>query len=156
LLQSEDALHGGAGLAKRLLDAQGLVPVLQQVGEHACGQLEPVVQRHERDLLPFPRAVGHAGEHARAEDRHVAPHVLVLQPLAATAIGQRDGFAQVAVAQQREDLRQRGAAQPQELFPDGFLDLVKGLILTNRPQHRRLQVREAGSQLLRGKGVGFR
>ena len=57
LFQPQHPTYGRAGLPKRLLNAQRLVPVLKHVGEDAFRQLQAIVQRHELDLLFFPTAV---------------------------------------------------------------------------------------------------
>jgi len=46
-------------------------------------------------------------------------------------------------------------AQAQELFPEGFLDFVQGLVVVNRPGNRILEILENASEIFGGKDIGF-
>jgi hypothetical protein len=126
LVQVEDAGGRAAGLAEGLLGAQGLVPVLQDVGEGRRRQLQAVVQRHEGDLLPLAAAVAGARQPEGAEDGDVAARVQLGQARAGAAVGQGNARAEVARAEQGEEVAQGGVAQGQQALPDGALGLVDG------------------------------
>ena len=87
LLQFQDAFDRLAHLAKRLLHGQRLIPILQHVGEDACGQLQTLVQRYELQSLAFPAAVDGPLQGERTEDGHIPACVQFRQTLDFPAVG---------------------------------------------------------------------
>jgi hypothetical protein len=126
LLEAQHPGHGALGLPEGLLDAQPLVPVLQDVGEGRRRQLQPVVQGDELQLLPLAAAVGGAPQGERAEDGDVAAGVQFRQALADLPVGQGDGFAQVAAALQGEEVSQGGVPEVEQALPETAFDFVDG------------------------------
>ena len=80
-------LQRAARLGERLLEAEPLAPVLQDVGEVALGQPQALVQRDPLDLLPLPGAVDDPRDGQLAEDRDVAAVVRFGQPPEGPALG---------------------------------------------------------------------
>lgn len=142
LLQLQHVRDRGLDLTERLLDAQGLVPILEQVGEDAGGQLQPVVQRHELMFLAFARAIDRAGQMELAKDGHVAALVQLRKSLAGFAVGQRNRLAQVACTVQGEKLLQEEPAETEHAFPDAAFDLVQGPALVQGRLEERLEFRK--------------
>ena len=96
-----------AGLGERLLQAEPLEPVLQDVGELPLGQAQSLVQRHPLDLLALPAAVDEPLEAVLAEDRHVAAVAWFLQTAERATVVRFDGFTHVTVPAARDVLLQQ-------------------------------------------------
>ena len=102
-------------LGERLLQAEPLAPVLQDVGEVALGQAQPLVQRDPLDLLTLPGAVDDPRDGQLAEDRHVAAVMRLGQSLEGPALGCLDVRPEVAVALVGDEGGQQGVPEAEQL-----------------------------------------
>ncbi len=62
LFEPQHAFDGLVHLAKGLFDSQFLVPILQQIGKVARGQLQAIIQGNKGDGLTLPCTIGHTRE----------------------------------------------------------------------------------------------
>ncbi len=126
LLQPQDGTEGIAGLAEGVLDAQQLVPLLEQIRQLTLGQLQTLIGGGQFDLLAFPTGVDPAEQGEGAEDGEQVASVLLVEATDGAAVLQGDAVAFVAGAGEGQEGAEEQGAQVEELVEEGAFDLVGG------------------------------
>ena len=129
LLETEDSLQRGAHLRKRHLDLQGLVPILEQIGELAVGQLQTFIEGDRDNLLAFACTVDRSGQLERTERALIGPRLRLGQSSHLPPIAKPQHLPLVTVSVQPEERFQHPPTELQHPSPQASLDLVHRLLL---------------------------
>ena len=133
--QPQEHLHRQTGLGERLLQAESFAPVLQDVGEVALGQAQPLIEGDVLDLLTLPGAVGRPGDGQLAEDRDLAAVVSLGQSADDLPLGGLGLWPQVPVALHSDEGRQQGMSLGQRSLDQAPLHGVDPLALVSGVPH---------------------
>ena len=129
LLETEDALQRGAHLRKGHIHLQGLVPILQQIGKLALGQLQRPIKGDGSDFLSLAAAIDHPGQLERTERALVGSTLRLFQSSHLSPIAKHQYLPRVTIAVQPEERTQQSPAELQHPPPQAALDPVHRLLL---------------------------
>ena len=131
----QDRLQVFHALTESVLDAQPLLPLLQDVGVLSGRQTQAGIQRHVLRLLPFAHGIDVTVDQEFAEDGQIPSRVQLLRP-AQRSVVVRYLRTCVSRSLSLHVSREKVKAQPHQLRHGSSLDFVQPPALTTGLSHQ--------------------